>query len=201
MYRPVIPRRSALSRRYQAQIDKMGMLGRAKAWWTRDTALHCYVFCSFLIGIPFTIFNTYVVYQLQVVGYIIGTDSGGQPCTTYCIVPWGTTRLDLNSVILYLNALAFGLGGFAALLLCAYSDFWSKKHLLVTVFVVCYGAFAIPAYWLKSYDTQDFASLIALYVIFNIFTLLLTAVLQIYIPYCMRHNHSEEKVLKDTRGF
>ena len=32
-----------------------------KAWWTSDTALHSYIFCSFLIGIPFTVFNTYCV--------------------------------------------------------------------------------------------------------------------------------------------
>ena len=130
-------------------------------WWTRDTALHSYVFCQFLIGIPFAVFNTYVIYQLQVVGYLIGTDNQGQPCTTYCIVPWGNTRLDLNSVLLYLNALAFGLGGACSLFLCAYSDYWSRKHLLVSFFIICYGAFSIPVYWLQDYNSHDFATLIA----------------------------------------
>ena len=165
-------------------------------WWTRDTALHSYVFCQFLIGIPFAVFNTYVVYQLQVVGYLIGTDKQGQPCTTYCIVPWGNTRLDLNSVLLYLNALAFGLGGACSLFLCAYSDYWSRKHLLVSFFIICYGAFSIPVYWLQDYNSHDFATLIALYVLFNIVTLILIAVLNIYIPYCMRQNYNKGGALQ-----
>lgn len=168
-------------------------------WWARDTALHNYVFCQFLIGIPFAVFNTYVIYQLQVVGYIIGTDKQGQPCTTYCIVPWGNAQLDLNSVLLYLNALAFGLGGACSLFLCAYSDFWAKKHLLVSFFIICYGVFAIPAYWLQGYNDHDFAALIALYVLFNIVTLILIAVLNIYIPHCMRQKYKEGAVLQGDR--
>lgn len=170
-----------------------------KNWWTRDTALHSYVFCQFLIGIPFAVFNTYVIYQLQVVGYLIGTDKQGQPCTTYCIVPWGNTRLDLNSVLLYLNALAFGLGGACSLFLCAYSDYWARKHLLVSFFIICYGTFSIPVYWLQGHDSHDFATLIALYVLFNIVTLILIAVLNIYIPYCMRQNYKEGAALQCDR--
>ena len=170
-----------------------------KNWWTRDKALHSYVFCQFLIGIPFAVFNTYVVYQLQVVGYLIGTDKQGQPCTTYCIVPWGNSQLDLNSVLLYLNALAFGLGGACSLFLCAYSDYWAKKHLLVSFFIICYGIFSIPVYWLQGYNNHDFATLIALYVLFNIVTLILIAVLNIYIPYCMRQNYKEGAVLQGNR--
>lgn len=98
-----------------------------RVWWTRDTALHSFVLCQFLVDMPFSVFNTYVVYQLQVIGFVIGTDSNGLPCTSkYCIVPWGGTRLDLNSLLLYLNALSFGIGGAITLLLCAYSDFWCK---------------------------------------------------------------------------
>lgn len=103
----------------------MGM--SLKAWWTRDTALHSFVLCQFLVDMPFSLFNTYVTYQLQVVGRVIGNDKDGHPCTgDYCIVPWGGTRLDLNALLLYLNALSFGLGGAVTLLLCAYSDFWCK---------------------------------------------------------------------------
>lgn len=96
------------------------------AWWKQDTALNSYIFSLFIIGLPFTVFGTYVIYQLQVVGYLIGTDADGQPCTTYCLVPFGNQRLDLNSVLLYLNALGFGLGGAMAVVLSAYADFWSE---------------------------------------------------------------------------
>jgi len=66
------------------------------------------------------------LYQLQVVGYLIGTDSDGQPCVDYCLVPFGGQKLDLNSVLLYLNALGFGLGGALSLLISAYADFWGE---------------------------------------------------------------------------
>jgi hypothetical protein len=94
--------------------------------WKKDTALNTYIFGLLLIGIPFTIFGTYVIYQLQVVGYLIGTDGNGQPCVDYCLVPFGTAQVDINSVLLYLNALGFGLGGASAVLLTAYADFWSE---------------------------------------------------------------------------
>jgi len=95
------------------------------ALWKQDTVLNTYIFGLFLIGLPFTIFSTYVIYQLQVVGYLIGTDATGQPCIDYCLVPFGREKLDLNSVLLYLNALGFGLGGASAMLISAYADFWS----------------------------------------------------------------------------
>lgn len=79
--------------------------------WKRDAALNTCIYDLTLIGIPFTAFATYVAYQLQVVGYLIGADADGLPCVTYCLVPFGSQRLDLNSVLLYLNTLGFGLGG------------------------------------------------------------------------------------------
>lgn len=102
-------------------------VGFLTAWWARDTALHTFVLCNFLIGLPFFVFNTYVIYQLQVVGFLIGTDADGLPCTTYCIVPWVGEQMDLNSVLLYLNAFAFGLGGACTMFLSAYSDFWCES--------------------------------------------------------------------------
>ncbi len=98
------------------------LLGR----WKRDSAYYTYLYCQFLIGIPILIFDTYVLYQLQVVGFLIGTDLDGQPCTKYCIVPWGGMQIDLNSVVLYLNAFAFALGGILMIFLSAYSDFWGE---------------------------------------------------------------------------
>lgn len=94
--------------------------------WKQDTALNTYVFGLFLIGIPFTIFGTYVIYQLQVVGFLIGTDGNGGACIDFCLVPFGREQLDLNSVLLYLNALGFGFGGVLVLLISAYADFWSE---------------------------------------------------------------------------
>lgn len=94
--------------------------------WKQDTALNSYIFCLFLIGLPFTLFGTYIIYQLQVVGYLIGTEANGQPCSEYCLVPFGSRQLDLNSVLLYLNAMGFGLGGALAVLVSAYADFWSE---------------------------------------------------------------------------
>jgi hypothetical protein len=58
------------------------------ALWKQDTALNTYIFGLCLIGLPFTIFATYVIYQLQI-GYLIGTDANGQPCVDYCLVPFG----------------------------------------------------------------------------------------------------------------
>ena len=145
------------------------------------------------------------MYQLQIAGFLLGHDGTGQPCTTYCIVPWAGTELDLNAVILYLNAFTFGLGGCVTLFLSAYSDYWRKyqlllegrplvadkctnpghKHVLVTVSIVCYGAFSVPAYWLQEYTLHNFYTLSALYIIFQVVTLVLMALLNIYIPHCM----------------
>jgi hypothetical protein len=106
------------------------------ALWKKDLALNSYIFCLFLIGLPFTLFGTYVIYQLQVVGFVIGTDIDGLPCgLEYCLVPFGSRKLDLNSAILYLNAMGFGLGGILALIISAYADFWS-----MSVFVRWWGS-------------------------------------------------------------
>jgi len=96
------------------------------AYWKKDTPLNTYIYTLFLIGLPFTIFATYVIYQLQIIGFAIGSQSDGAPCETYCLVPFGNKILDLNSVILYLNAMGFGFGGFLSLFISAYADFWSE---------------------------------------------------------------------------
>ena len=98
------------------------------AYWKKDTPLNTYIYTLFLIGLPFTIFATYVIYQLQIIGFTIGSQSDGAPCETYCLVPFGNKVLDLNSVILYLNAMGFGFGGFLSLFISAYADFWSEYY-------------------------------------------------------------------------
>lgn len=94
------------------------------SWWRRDIARNTFVYTNFVIGVPFYLFGTYSVYQIQVTGYMIGKDAEGLPCTTYCIVPFGKGRLDLNSVLLYMNAMTFGIGGFVVLFITAYPDYW-----------------------------------------------------------------------------
>ena len=95
-------------------------------WWKQDTARNTFIYTNFVVGLISSVFGTYAVYQLQFIGSLIGTDLQGAPCTTYCIIPFGRQRLDLNSVLLYMNALTLGLSGSITILIIAYADFWSK---------------------------------------------------------------------------
>ncbi|KAF2171428.1 hypothetical protein M409DRAFT_18545 [Zasmidium cellare ATCC 36951] len=165
-------------------------------WWTSNTALHSYIFAQLLISLPFSVFSTYVQYQLQITGFVIGTDSQGQPCTTYCIVEWAGSRLDLNSVLLYLNAFGIGLGGSITLFLSAYSDHWSRKHLIVTLLFITYGSIAIPTYWLQGLTQYNFNVLTGLQIVFTIVTNMLVAILNIYIPYCMRVSQAQSSSVR-----
>lgn len=99
------------------------------AWWKRDTALNTYIYAQLLISLPFSVFGTYVTYQMQIAGFTIGDDGAGGPCTTYCIIEWAGSRLDLNAILLYMNAFGVGLGGLVTLILSAYSDYWCKFRL------------------------------------------------------------------------
>lgn len=93
----------------------------------QNAARNTFIYTGFLISLPFWSFNTYTVFQLQVIGFVIGTDSNGDPCTgTYCIVPLGSQLLDINAVLLYMNAMTFGIGGAIGIFIIAYADFWSK---------------------------------------------------------------------------
>ena len=98
-------------------------------WWKRDTALNTYIYAQLLISLPFSVFGTYVTYQMQIAGFMIGDDGAGGPCTTYCIIEWAGSRLDLNAILLYMNAFGVGLGGLVTLILSAYSDYWCKFKL------------------------------------------------------------------------
>jgi hypothetical protein len=94
------------------------------ARWNRDTALNTYIYAQVLISLPFSVFGTYVTYQMQIAGMMVGDDGAGGPCMTFCIVEWAGSRLDLNAVLLYMNAFGVGLGGMVTLILSAYSDYW-----------------------------------------------------------------------------
>jgi hypothetical protein len=99
------------------------------AWWNRDTALNTYIYAQVLISLPFSVFGTYVTYQMQIAGMMVGDDGAGGPCMTFCIVEWAGSRLDLNAVLLYMNAFGVGLGGLVTLILSAYSDYWCTFRL------------------------------------------------------------------------
>jgi hypothetical protein len=70
--------------------------------------------------------------------------------------------------------------------------------------VVIYGAFALPVYWLRGISEDNFKSLIALYVVFGVITFVLVALLNIYIPHCMRqvneHVNAAQEVPSDNDG-
>jgi hypothetical protein len=176
-------------------------------WWTRDTALNTYIYCQLLISLPFSVFGTYVTYQMQIMGFLIGNDGQGGPCQTFCIIEWAGSNLDLNAILLYMNAFGVGLGGLVTLILSAYSDYWcmlmrtyknydqatdrsmctARKHLMVTLLFILYGVLSIPVYWLQGYSGYNFQVLSGLSIAFTIATNILVAVLNIYIPYCMRN--------------
>ena len=56
----------------------------------------------------------------------------------------------------------------------------------MTIFIVLYGALSIPVYWLQGYSLVNFEALTALWILFAINTFIIIALLNIYIPYCMR---------------
>lgn len=76
----------------------------------------------------------------------------------------------------------------------------ARKHLLVTFFILCYGVLSIPAYWLQDPTNKNFQSLTDLYIVFNIVTLILIAVLNIYIPHCMRKASAGDDINSDNAG-
>lgn len=94
--------------------------------WKRETARNTFYFINFIYGLIFTIFGTYATSQLQTTAVLIGHDSSGGPCTVDCSVLMGTQRLDIQTVLLYLTALTFGLGGFITLNLVWFADLWGR---------------------------------------------------------------------------
>lgn len=56
------------------------MISALESTWKRDLTLNTCVFGLFMIGIPFAVFGTYVTYQIQYTGFLIGTDANGLPC-------------------------------------------------------------------------------------------------------------------------
>jgi hypothetical protein len=75
----------------------------------------------------------------------------------------------------------------------------NKSH-LVTFFIIFYGAIAVPAYWLKDYKLSHFHALMALYVVYAIITYILSSLLCMYIPHCMRIAGEKDGTPTDPAG-
>lgn len=86
-----------------------------------------YIWVNFIIGLPFIAYGTYVIFQLQQIGFIIGHGVDEPTCMTSCIVPFGSSELDMNAVILYLNGMGFAFGGFIMIFVAALADYWSMS--------------------------------------------------------------------------
>ena len=57
---------------------------------------------------------------------------------------------------------------------------------MVTLLFILYGIMSAPVYWLDGISDYNFQVLSGLSIIFTITTNILVAVLNIYVPYCMR---------------
>jgi len=57
---------------------------------------------------------------------------------------------------------------------------------MVTLLFVLYGIISIPVYWLQGVSGYNFQVLSGLSIAFTITTNILVAILNIYVPYCMR---------------
>lgn len=57
---------------------------------------------------------------------------------------------------------------------------------MVTLLFILYGIISIPVYWLQGISGYNFQVLSGLSITFTITTSILVAVLNIYVPYCMR---------------
>lgn len=57
---------------------------------------------------------------------------------------------------------------------------------MVTLLFILYGIISIPVYWLQGYSVYNFQVLSGLSIAFTITTDILVAILNIYVPYCMR---------------
>ena len=92
----------------------------------RKHYVYSYVFASFVSSLPYASFSTYVRFQLQQIGFVIGHGVSSSVCETSCIVPFGSSELDLNAVLLYLNAMGFAIAGFVIIFIAALGDYSSK---------------------------------------------------------------------------
>jgi hypothetical protein len=58
---------------------------------------------------------------------------------------------------------------------------------------VAYGVVTIPVYWLQDFTSYDFNVISALSILFSVITNILVALLNIYVPFCMREHAATVK--------
>lgn len=61
-----------------------------------------------------------------------------------------------------------------------------QKSLLMVITMLLYAAISIPVAWLDKLTKPTFDAFSGLYVLFSVITLALMALLNIYIPFCMK---------------
>ncbi|KAI1426084.1 hypothetical protein F5Y12DRAFT_307584 [Xylaria sp. FL1777] len=156
-----------------------------------------YFLSTFSIGPPFASFVTYVGFQLQNIGYVVGHVPGeplrsGCPATaTSCRVPFaGSGDVNLTSYILYLNAIIYALSGGLTLIVSGIGDYVNYQREQYVVQLVIYGILCLPIASLRGNDLMTFNTLSGLYVVFNVIGFLAGAWMNIFIPFVM--HRSEE---------
>ncbi|KAJ2984822.1 hypothetical protein NUW58_g5857 [Xylaria curta] len=165
-----------------------------KQLWRYETG---YFLSTFAIGSPFASFVTYVGFQLQIIGYVIGhapeevSGSGCLPTATSCRVPFaGSGDVNLTSYILYLNAIIYALSGGLTLIVSGIGDYLNYQREQYVVQLIIYGILCLPIASLRGSDLNTFNALSALYVVFNVIGFIAGAWQSVFIPYVM--NKSEE---------
>lgn len=121
-----------------------------------------------------------------------GCPDTGAPCR----VPFGKGDVNLTSLLLYLNAIAYGVSGVLTLLISGWGDHFCESSCPTSLtsaykreqyifMLVLYGALCLPAAGLTAYNYANYTALIALYTIFSITGYLAMAWMNIFIPYTM----------------
>ncbi len=158
-----------------------------------------YFLSAFSIGPPFAAFVTYVGFQLQNIGYVVGhvpgepSRSGCAATATACRVPFaGSGDVNLTSYVLYLNAIVYALSGGLTLVVSGIGDYVSYQREQYVVQLVVYGILCLPIASLRGNDLMTFNTLSGLYVVFNVIGFLAGAWMNIFIPFVM-HQGEESK--------
>ncbi|KAI0816539.1 hypothetical protein GGR55DRAFT_686078 [Xylaria sp. FL0064] len=159
-------------------LDSSGVTSIPPSTAVSSKQLRCYetgyFLSTFSIGPPFASFVTYVGFQLQNIGYVVGHAPGqpprsGCPATaTSCRVPGGLTLI------------VSGMGD--------YVNYQREQYI---VQLVIYGILCLPIASLRGSDLATFNTLSGLYVAFNVIGFLAGAWMNIFIPFVM-HGSEEQ---------
>ncbi|KAI1164071.1 hypothetical protein F5B18DRAFT_616798 [Nemania serpens] len=156
-----------------------------------------YFLSTFASGAPFAAFATFVGFQLQNIGYIVGhapgepLGSGCLPTADSCRVPFaGSGDVNLTSYILYLNAIIYAVSGGVTLIVSGIGDYVNHQREQYVVQLLIYGILCLPVAGLRGSDLTTFNTLSGLYVVFNVIGFIAGAWMNIFIPFVM---HSSEE--------